>query len=346
MRRFSANPVVPVTFLALSLLCAPVARADNLQTEKAIALFQDGRRLVAEARYGEACERFQQSLSLADGIGTRFNLADCWEHLGRTASAQSLFTEVSASATRAGQLDRAKVARERAAALEPRVARLSIEVEEPAQGLTVRRNGGAVPESQWGKALPVDPGSYSVEAAARGFAGFTRTVQVPATASVVMVTIPKLAATTPGEPERDETTNLEPEPSQLAARPTEPPPPRSVHRLGAAGLTLTLLGVGGVAVGTGFLFKYQSANEDAEAICPKSTLCPRAEINRHDDLVREAKQARVGTFVGYGVGGIALTAALISYLVPSSDVAPERGDLVIRPIISANENAIFAEGRF
>jgi hypothetical protein len=346
MRRFSATLLVLVLVLAVHSLRLPVARADNLQTEKAVALFEEGRRLASETRYGEACERFQQSLSLAEGIGTRFNLADCWEHLGRTASAQALFAQVAGRAAQSGQLDRAKLARERAAALEARVARLSIEVEEPSRGLTVRRNGMAVSESDWGKALPVDPGSYTIEATALHRIRFARSVQVPATASVVMVIVPKLVA-----PPQKTSSEADDEPRARGApsvpSPIEPAQQATERRLGPLGISLTALGVTGLAVGSVFLLKYRSANQDAKDICATSSVvCSRADIDRHEELVQDAKQARVGTFVGYGVGGTALAAALISYLFPSPNGAPDRGNLVLNPVIAGGGAGLFASGRF
>jgi hypothetical protein len=320
--------------------------ADGLESEKAVALFQEGRRLAAEARYGEACERFEQSLSLAEGIGTRFNLADCWEHLGRTASAQALFTAVAISAAKSGQLDRAGVARERAAALEARVARLSIEVES-SSGLepTVRRNDAVVPKSDWGRPMPVDPGTYRVKASAPDHVTFSRQVQVPATASVVLVTIPALLPEAEPEVEPDES---EVEPEVAPPAPVAPPP--AERRFGPGSIGLTALGLASAAAGTVFLIKYNQSNDDAKAICPKSITCPRDKIDRHDELVRDAKAARIGTFVGFGVGGVALTAALISYLVPSSSHANSDDDaesgLVLRPVVASDGAAIFARGRF
>jgi tetratricopeptide (TPR) repeat protein len=330
-------------------LWAGRAQADGLEVEKAVALFQEGRRLAEQSRYGEACERFEQSLSLAEGIGTSFNLADCWERLGRTASAQALFTEVATSAKQAGQLERAQVASERAAALEARVARLSIEVESAAGAKPrVRRNGVEVAPSEWGKPLPVDPGVYEIQATAKDRTGFTRTVRVPATPAVVLVTIPALAASEAPRPEeRTARARAAIEPEPVAEDSVPPPPPEAQHRFGAASIGLTALGVGGLAAGTYFLLKYRSANDEAKAICPNSVTCPRDSIDRHAELVDDAKTSRLGMFVGFGVGGAALSAALIAYLVPSSDKASDdHGGVVLSPVVADDGVGVFARARF
>ena len=349
VRRFLANLCIYSVVAAHSLV-APAAVADGLEAEKAVALFQEGRRLAAQARYGEACERFEQSLVLADGIGTRFNLADCLEHLGRTASAQALFTAVAVAAGQSGQNERARVARERAAALEARVARLSIEIESSSEVRPiVRRNGKIVSEEDWGKPLPVDPGTYRVKASAPDHLTFSRTVQVPATASVVLVTVPELARESVPEEEEPEGDS---DPAPVVPVPA-PAAPRPVRRFGPAEIGLTALGLGGVAAGTVFLLRYDSANDEAKAICPNSVTCPRGKIDRHDQLVGDAKAARIGTFVGFGVGGVALTAALVSFLVPSSSQSDHDADhesddagVVFQPVVAREGGGIFARGSF
>src|SRR5450432_127537 len=85
------------------------AEADeDLETAK--ALFEDGRRLMAEGKYDSACGKFQDSLAKARGIGTKYNLADCEEHRGRFGKAQAMFLEVAQQAREAGQADREALA--------------------------------------------------------------------------------------------------------------------------------------------------------------------------------------------------------------------------------------------
>ena len=71
---------------------ASVAQPAQAQSDSAAAraLFAEGRNLMADERYAEACPKFEESLRLDHGMGTQFNLAHCWEKLGRTASAWSM----------------------------------------------------------------------------------------------------------------------------------------------------------------------------------------------------------------------------------------------------------------
>src|SRR6185436_4269196 len=97
---------------AAILFQALPAAAQSSNDAAARALFAEGRKLSSEGKWQEACPKFEESLRLVPGAGTRFNLADCWEHIGRTASAWSGFLDVAAEAKAAGQADREKASRE------------------------------------------------------------------------------------------------------------------------------------------------------------------------------------------------------------------------------------------
>jgi hypothetical protein len=139
---------------------ADVSTADAAAGE---ALFQEGRKLMTENRFAEACERFAVSRRLNPGVGTSLNLADCLEKLGRTASAYGMFNETAIEAQRmSDKIGRDVEARARAHALEPRLSKLSVVVPPAhrAAGMEVRRDGQALGQDLWGLAIPVDPGEH------------------------------------------------------------------------------------------------------------------------------------------------------------------------------------------
>ncbi|HTA89557.1 MAG TPA: hypothetical protein VK745_08275 [Polyangiaceae bacterium] len=319
----------------LLLLGSSVSRAEEppkpADAAKARALFSEARKLVDQGNYAPACGKFEESLRLNVGLGTQFNLADCWEHIGRTASARALFLGVAASARAVGQTEREQVAQARADALEPRLLRLLLDVRAKDAKLIVRRNQQAVEPWNWGNAVPVDPGSYLIEASAPGKRTWSARVTVPETATeTVSLTIPPLedpqvsceAPAKSAEPEL----NRAPEPRRLTQPPPprEAPSPRSARRTGSA-LALASFGVVSAGVGAILGFEYKSKNDDAKVICPSGMGCSSTDIDSHAQLVSDAKTFRTWSFVGFGVGGAALIGAAALYFTPTSSASPASG---------------------
>lgn len=113
-----------------SAAAAPVAlrSASPAQSAAAQALFDSARALRTEGKIAKACARFEENLRLDVGIGTQFNLADCYERIERTASAYALYREVASSARRMGQMARATAAAERNRDLAQRLSSLTLNV--------------------------------------------------------------------------------------------------------------------------------------------------------------------------------------------------------------------------
>ena len=118
------------TLGVLSLSIALWGRQASAQSDSAAAraLFAEGRQLMSAEKYTEACPKLEESLRLDPGMGTQFNLAHCWEKLGRSASAWAMFLDVAAAARAGNQPQREAAAKERAAALEPKLTRLRVVV--------------------------------------------------------------------------------------------------------------------------------------------------------------------------------------------------------------------------
>jgi hypothetical protein len=162
------------------LSCPTAAAGTPADTATAQSLFDEGRKLMGEGRYLEACPKLEESQRIEPGWGTLINLADCHEHTGRTASAWSEFLQVASGSRQAGQIERAQAAKARATALEPRLSKLTIAVSElnlPA-GFEIKRDQSVVGPAQWGTAVALDPGEHVVEATAPGKRPWRRTIVV------------------------------------------------------------------------------------------------------------------------------------------------------------------------
>src|SRR5215471_5318240 len=108
-------------------------------------LFNQGRELAKANHWGEACPKFEASLHYDPALGTRLNLATCYEHVDKLASAWGLYRESSELASQAGDVKRRDYAQKQAAALEPRLPRLAIAPPaRPPAGFVVKRDGMAI----------------------------------------------------------------------------------------------------------------------------------------------------------------------------------------------------------
>src|SRR5690349_11629781 len=121
----------------LVVLPSAPARAEGGASDKASAeaLFDDALRAMKEGKYAEACPKLENSQRIDPGVGTLLYLADCYEKIGRTASAWATFREAQSQAEASGQAKRAKAARERVDKLDPQLSYLTIEVAEGTRSL-------------------------------------------------------------------------------------------------------------------------------------------------------------------------------------------------------------------
>jgi len=164
--RRSACAILVLAALASGRRAHGQAASDAAAAE---ALFNEAQKLVAAGDYQGACPKFAESLRLDAGIGVMLYLADCYERTGRTASAWAEFKEAEELATK--QADRrAATAHQRAAAIEPTLARLVVRVEPGADvpGLELHRDTTLVGRPQWGSSVPVDPGPHTIVVSAPG----------------------------------------------------------------------------------------------------------------------------------------------------------------------------------
>lgn len=155
-------------FVSIAFIATLPRYAHAADAAAAQALFDQGKKLMGEKKYAEACSKFEESQKLDPGLGTQKNIAFCYESLGRTATAWALYLDVASQAKAANQPDREKQARDAAKALEPKLSKLVIQVDAPAPSIEVKRNGEVVGQATWGSPIPVDPGTLKITAVAPG----------------------------------------------------------------------------------------------------------------------------------------------------------------------------------
>jgi hypothetical protein len=342
--RFGARFVLG---LSASILVTGFARAEEPNDEeKARVLFKEGRSLASDGHYDQACPKFEESLKLDAGIGTQFNLADCWEHVGRMKSAQAMFTRAAGAAHEKGQDDREKVLRDRAAALDGKVPKLGIEAQEVADGLEVLVDSEIVDRTNWATGVRVDPGRHAIEARAPHKKSWSLRVDVPASPAMVTITVPKLedeekkAAPAPVSKPADEKV-----PPSAEPRPEPSAKPSTVNHTVKI-LLLSGAGAGVVLAGIGFAI-YKLSNDNAKDVCPASTGCTADDVRRHDGFVDDAATARALGYLGLGVAGAALVGLTVVTLTsPSKREAPHGATVSAAPLVGNGAWGASVRGRF
>jgi hypothetical protein len=284
------------------------------------SLFSDARRLMEAGDYAGACPKLEASRRLEAGLGTTLNLGHCYERLGRTASAWAEFKSAAAEAQKAGDAVRKATALERAAALEPRLSRLQLDVTDP--DVSVLRNGDPVSPAVLGSAIPVDPGTYRLEARAPGKRSWQRSVEVAAAGALVEVEIPA----------------LELDPAAAPAPGSAPAAMREPSQASGAGRTwawvLGGVGVASLTAGTSFALLAASSWSKAESGCRDLPYdCSPDAVSRAENASTFATLATVG----FVAGGAALGASLLLFSTsPDADGA----ELALTP------SSVTLKGRF
>lgn len=157
------------------------------------ALFREGRDLIKAGDVAGACDRFQRSNELEPKVGTLLNLGDCREQQGQLADAWSAFSDARSLAIVQSD-NRADEAGRRAAALEPKLAWLTIRVSTAgrAPALAITNNGASIAAAVWDRAVPVDPGTHQITAGAPGYLPWTQSITL-AVGARESVAVPALA---------------------------------------------------------------------------------------------------------------------------------------------------------
>jgi hypothetical protein len=250
---------------------------------------------MSAGNYPEACAKLEESHRVDPAPGTLLNLADCYEHIGRTATAWELFLDVATLAQGAGRAQHETMARARAAALEPKLSKMRVVTSDAPAGFAVHRDGIVLSPSEWGSALPVDPGQHLIEASAPNKRDVRILRYVPPGGVVVTVEVPRLIDGTPPPPA-----------DRARAAPRPPPGPGAWRR--PAGYVTTGLGLAALGAGTYFFSDYTFRIDNP---------------NGNYDWEKGA------AYVALGGGALLLSAGL--YLLLSAADAPKRAAVASAP---------------
>jgi hypothetical protein len=342
-----------VTITSLTFASGAFAQVSPADAAVAQSMFDEGRRLMSEKRYAEACPKLADSQRLDPALGTLLNLAVCHEKLGRTASAWTEYRDAESIAKREGRLDRAAYAREHVAQIEPHLSHVTVvrgsnqDGRAAEAGLDVRLDDASVGLAALGTALPIDPGEHKIEARAPGKITWTGTVTVGADAASTKVEIPILA----DEPKPEPVVIV---PPPVVAPPVTPPPaqpppdvtppPETPHGMttrrtiayAIGGVGIAGLAAGSIA-GIETISKWSTRND----ACPGDRCTPAGL-----DADKTARSWALVSDVGFAVGVVGVGVATYLILTEPSQAAPPAttGGVRIVPRVGANSGGLSIAG--
>lgn len=304
-----------------------VALADD--KTKAMALFDEGIKELKAGNYDKACKSLAASSALVPDSGTRGSLARCYTQLGKVASAWRLWRELADTAPVALRADASANAKK----LEPRLPRYVIRLAPGAppiaRSVAVTLDGVAIDPSI-DVPVPIDPGTYTLEANAAGHATWTiKLVAVEGKTEEILI---------PG---------LKP----IVENPiVELPPPAVLtddggrRRRHVLGLSVAGGGAAIVIVGGVFGMIARGHYDDAKSACG-------GDIDRCDVTMVDDAQAKVDSARSAGnlatvltlVGGAAIVTGIVLY-VTAPDSQERR--VSIAPAIHADGAGLVLNGGF
>jgi tetratricopeptide (TPR) repeat protein len=308
--------------LTLLLLCAVAyAQPKNKSTE----LFEQGRALAAAGKLPEACAKFEESYKLDRAPGTALNWGDCFEKLGQLRRAWQMFDAAAKDFTRDND-GRAPYAKQRADAVAPKLAAITVRVANPAiPGLEIK-----IGDQAFAPAAQIDdrfePGEIVVTAIAPNMQAFTTRANGLAGSSVIVDIPAALGAGKGGAvgPFIDE-------------QPTEGRRDKKRVRL-----SFIIGGAGVASFATSLVLgiSAKSKYDDGLQYCPEMMGKPACDTLEHKQVLDDAAgRANIATAFAVA-GGVAIGAAVVIYFT-----AP-RESLAVTPTATASSAGVAFSGRF
>jgi len=288
---------------------------------------------MKDGKLAEACDAFDASNRIEPRAGTLIRLGECRERNHQLAAAWSAYKD---ALTRVKDAKKRAIATKKVAELEPKLSYLTIAVADASKvdGLAVTRNGEPFGPELWNRQLPVDGGTYAIEAKAPHHREWKTTATVPEASSKISVDVPRL----------EETHDAPPAAAPVAVAPPPPPPAEPSRWTGRRKVAVIAAGVGIAAAAAGVTFAVlaQQKLDSADGLCP-SSMCTSA-MALHDATIAndDARSRATVANVSFGVAGAAAVLAGVLWFTG----APERTSVVVAPAVSPGAATLTIGGAF
>jgi hypothetical protein len=298
----------------------------DAQRATARTLATQGFKAISEQRWADAVDLFDRAESLVHAPAHVLYLGRAYTRMGKLVAAHEAYVKLTRE-TLASNAPRAAVRAQQdgtkeLSELEARLPTIDISTLPAAPAVTVKIDGAAIPRAMIGTAVPIDPGTHTVGAAADGFTPAERTVDIAeGTHGSVVLELKPL----PVRENAVVATGMHPTPlhDTLPADTLEQPvtPDRGSNTLRVLGYVG--LGVAALSAGAGVLFAVESHDNRSQGdrLCPMN-VCQAANKSQLDSLDKKATlfgQLSITALVVAGVSAASgITALALSPGKPSA----------------------------
>ncbi len=337
MRRFALLLLVQVLISGSALAGAP----GGAERAAAESLFRQANELSATGEFSAACPKYEASQKLDPALGTMLRLADCWDRIGRSASAWALFLEAASLSSKLDESEREQIARQRALSLEERLTKVTLKADfDMPQGYELSLGGTVIDPSIWSSPIPIDPGTITLSARAPGYEPRSVTVTVKSSAEVRVLSVPELTAIAA---EDNAPKVAHPMTTSQQTGGWQKPTAIVVGSIGLAGLA-----TGGVLA---LLAKNKSNASLANCAEYNFNLCNADGVSQRNEALNLATGATVSLSVGgallvTGLGLLILSPSSKREMVARGGTSAQTRELSFTPLISPSGGAAILRGSF
>jgi len=349
--------------LTIALTQVPAGAQSDEQRAAARALATEGATAFSEGRYKDAADMFSRAESLLHAPPHLLFFARSSAKLGQYVRAREAYLKIIkeplAANAPAAFRDAQAAAQEELKNVEPRIARLTINIDDKdARELVVKVDGNIVPSVLVGVPQPVDPGEHRVEAQATGKRaqpkavtlkdGERQQIALRLEPDGSVVTQPTTPTGTVAPPPSQPAVGAEPSQSGVVTGPVAPPPDADSSQGGPKQPLRTLsyvaFGVGAVGVvgaAVSFVSAMSKQNEANDLFETCSTAVPSTCSSSSDpdaqkigDLDKQAASRKTLGVVGIGVAAAGIGAGIALFLVSRPDTTTQTAQGVrVEPVV-------------
>jgi hypothetical protein len=347
-----SSSMIAAKRLSIAIVLAGAFLVPTLSyAQDADTLFKEGRALLDAKKYDEACPKLAESQRLDPGAGTLLALSLCHEGQGKTATAHDELKQAAALGRSKGRPELANAADKRAAAMEPKLAKLVVRLPKGERDrYDVTLDGTKLNGDRLETPFAVDPGEHKIEASAAGKLSKSYVVRLNA-AGVIEVVIEKLDDAAVAAPVVAPAPRKEPsatrQPSLVLT--TEPPADADSRPGGgqrALGIITMVAGTGALVAGGVFIAKGVSEKSAADRICSGVTTCN--ENAEQEGIARAKESTMIGAISGAAGTGALMIGAIIYFTAPSKAESkePKKASARVVPLTSPNQLGLGLTGTF